>query len=95
MQDLDRLMEIIQDFVSAKIPAEDFTREYHRLFLTAIPPDDEIFQILDRMDADANAFTNDYTLIRDHPDYYIDEDRLRASAMSTLEDIAGYLEPIQ
>ncbi len=87
MPDLQFLIVLIRDFVEHRISADEFESRYLTAFKagTGDVADDDIFETLDGLFADVDAYVADPTLRTDPED--LDEEQLRACAARVLEKL--------
>lgn len=79
---------LIEDFLNKKISAKEFRTSYFDKFKNEKNfLDDNFFDTLDWLFAEADGYTTNQELLAKKPDFYIDEEQLRESAAKTLQEI--------
>lgn len=79
---------LIEEFLKKSISVSDFEKTYLEKFKQETGEmEEEEFLILDNLFAEVDAYTDDLKAVADEPEYYIDENQLRASAEKTLEEL--------
>jgi hypothetical protein len=77
---------IINEFLRAEITVDDFCAVYMKSFLSEKNDiADEVFDVLDYMFCEANAYTPDQQLLKESPQDHITETQLRQAARKTLQ----------
>ena len=70
---------ILTDFQEGKISPDEFTRQYHEVFLAdAGNYDDALWRIFNEAASAAEFYTDNPRLLASNPGLYLDEGKLRA-----------------
>lgn len=72
---------LLDRFLSNPVSVEEFRTTYLDRFKGEVRQLDEpLYQLLDGLFGDVDAFTTDSLLLADHPDFYLDENQLKKSS---------------
>jgi hypothetical protein len=83
---MTKYITILKEFVSKKIPANEFESQFLEMFKNETAPISEReFQILDKLFGDVDAYCNEPNLF--DPEFDIDEAELRLSAQKALDEL--------
>jgi hypothetical protein len=87
MQVQDSYIQLIQSFLDQTISVQEFERSYIDKFLEEEIPLGELYEPLNWLFSEVDAYTDDPQAFIDDPDDYITEEQLRVSAAKTLGEI--------
>lgn len=83
---------LIRRFIDGEVSAEDFQKRYLDLFKRESRVlNEQLFQLLDRLFADIDAYCGDPKLREElrkvHPTFHLDEEELRQRAVKAFEEL--------
>lgn len=77
---------LLNDFLSGKLPASEFQREYLNRFKSEKRwLDSELFDLLEKVFGDVDSYSSDPELLAANPAFYLDEVRLRERIRTALD----------
>lgn len=81
---------LLDRFLSNPVSVEEFRTTYLDRFKGEVRQLDEpLYQLLDGLFGDVDAFTTDSLLLADHPDFYLDENQLKEKVRSAAGRLAA------
>jgi Bacterial self-protective colicin-like immunity len=84
-------ISLIEDFINHKITVSQFERMYMDKYLSnTVKLGDELFDIMDWLFAEVDAYTDLPLEPTDDPSDHLNEDQLRESAKETLAELYAY-----
>lgn len=80
--------DLVDRYVNDEITLEQFRSSYFDLYLNSMDiPDDVSFDVLDTLYAVLDLYTNDPILLRDNPELYLDEERVKEEVERVFEKL--------
>lgn len=77
---------LLNRFLDGKISTEEFQCTYLRCFKNEDRKlDESLFELLDELFGDVDAFCTDQELLAENPDFYVDEAALREKTAQSLQ----------
>lgn len=84
-------LDLVRQYVGNEITLEKFRSSYFELYLNSADlPDDASFDVLDSLYAVLDLYTDDPTLLRNNPELYLTEDRVREEAERALKGLSQF-----
>jgi hypothetical protein len=82
---------LLEQFLSGAMSAEEFQTTYLDRFKNETRRLEEpLFELLDGLFGDVDAFTTDPSLLAEDPKYYVDEETLRKKVKAAVSQITSY-----
>ena len=89
MGPVEKYRLLVEQFLRREMPVSKFQETYLESFKNeATRFEDRIFEVLDRLFGDVDAYTDDGELLSMSPGQYIDEVELRLCAGNALRDLS-------
>jgi hypothetical protein len=73
-----KYLELMKDYLDRRVKVEEFQATFFTWFKDEEPFGEPVFQVLDTLFGDLDAFTSDPELLESSPDYYVNEAALRS-----------------
>lgn len=87
---IDAYKSLLASFLAGSLSANEFCSVYIDRFKGEDELSEKVFELLDELFGDVDAFTTDSNLLAPRPDFYLDEAQLRKKVQVALDRLAAF-----